>query len=79
MYIELVPDTLLSGFFFQMFFLDFPPPQPYKVHIVLIFYRFPYYLLHGYSKPFLSKGPGEGGRGKELWDAVLIIELATSL
>lgn len=63
MYIEHMPDTLLSGFFFQMFFLDFPPPQLYKVHIVLIFYRFPYCALHGYSKPFLSKGPGEKRKG----------------
>lgn len=71
MYIEHLPATLLSVFFsFQMFFLDFSPPQPYKVHIVLIFYRFPYCVLHGYSKPLVSfnrpQGEEKGERRYEM-------------
>lgn len=81
MHVESMPDTLESV---QCFFLDvlvrYPLPQPYKVHIVLIFYRLPHCVLHGYGKSFfLQKAPGRGEGGKEMQDAVFISELAKSL
>lgn len=79
MYIKHLPATLLRGFFFQIFFLDFPLHNPVKYILFLYFIDFPIECSMVTANRFLQKAPGRGEREKEMGDAVLIIELAKSL